>query len=147
MQRNQQAPTTMRLRGLQVQLLGRPRLEMDGQPLVRLMAVKQQALVFHLAAQDRPVPRNRLAAMLWGRLEPAAARANLRVALSRLRKLLPDMLAIDDTEVGLSAAAQIRVDWRELEDAARDPGRCSLAVADAAARAWRFLSARAAADT
>ena len=137
MRRDQQAVTITRLRGLQVQLLGRPRLEMDGQPMARLMPAKQQALVFYLAGQDRAVPRARLAALLWGRLEVAAARANLRVALSRLRKLLPQALDIDDTEVVLSPGAATRVDWRELDAIARDPDRHPPEQADAAARSWR----------
>ena len=137
MRRDQQAVTITRLRGLQVQLLGRPRLEMDGQPMARLMPAKQQALVFYLAGQDRAVPRSRLAALLWSRLEVAAARANLRVALSRLRKLLPQAWDIDDTEVALAPAAATRVDWRELDAIARAPDRHPLEQADAAARSWR----------
>ena len=143
MRRDQQAVTITRLRGLQVQLLGRPRLEMDGQPMARLMPAKQQALVFYLAGQDRAVPRARLAALLWSRLEVAAARANLRVALSRLRKLLPQALDIDDTEVALSPAAATRVDWRELDAIAREPdrhpvgaGRCGGALVARAVPRW-----------
>jgi DNA-binding SARP family transcriptional activator len=71
------------MRGLRVLLLGPGRLEFDGQPLTRLMPVKQQALVFFLATADAPVPRARLAPLLWGDAEEPAARASLRAALAR----------------------------------------------------------------
>jgi len=137
MRREQQVGTVARLRGLQIGMLGRPRLEIDGQPLGRLIGAKQQALVFYLAGHDRPVARARLAAVLWERLDASAARSNLRVALSRLRKLLPQMLDIDDAEVGLSVAEPIRVDWREFEDIARDPAAFETARIAAVARSWR----------
>ncbi len=137
MRRDQQDGSITRLRGLQIRMLGRPRLEIDGQPLGRLIGAKQQALVFFLAGEERAVTRARLATLFWGRLEAAAARSNLRVALSRLRKLLPQMLAIDDAEVGLSPGATIRIDFRELEAIARDPSAFSGERIAAAARSWR----------
>ena len=124
------------IRGLQVQMLGKPRLELDGQPLTRLMAVKHQALVFYLAAHEHPVQRSRLAALLWSRLAPTAARGNLRVALSRLRRQLPGLLEIDAEEVGL-AAAEVRVDWRELERIAARPEASPDETSVAVARTWR----------
>lgn len=107
------------MRGLRVALLGRPLIELDGQPLTRLIAAKQQALVFYLAAQDAAVPRARLATLLWGEVGEADARANLRMALSRLRRWLPEILAIDSHEVGFSGLHSISVDLRDLEAAAR----------------------------
>lgn len=137
MTREPQTPGAAPIRGLQVRMLGRPRLELDGQPLTPLMAVKHQALVLHLAADEHPIRRSRLAALLWGRLEPAAARANLRVALSRLRRQMPGVLAIDAEEVGFERTAPIRVDWRELEQIAAAPEAASHEAAVAAVRAWR----------
>ena len=61
------------MQGLRVLLLGPPRLELDGQALTRLIAAKHQALVFHLAAEGRPVPRGRLAGLLWGDLDDESA--------------------------------------------------------------------------
>ena len=121
--------------GVRVLLLGQGRLELDGQPLTRLMAGKHQALVFYLAATDGPAPRSRLAALLWGDHDEAAARANLRVALTRLRRWLPGVLDIDDRSVAFAADAKVSVDWRELAKALRDDA--PLAVREAAARAWR----------
>ena len=124
------------MQGLRVLLLGSPRLELDGQALTRLMAAKHQALVFHLAAEGRGVARGRLASLLWGDLDEAAGRANLRVALTRLRRWLPGLLDIDGQQVGFAAGAPVSVDLQALEQALH--GRDQLtAERAAAARAWR----------
>ena len=123
------------MRGLRVLLLGQGRLEFDGQPLTRLMAAKHQALVFYLAATGEPAPRNRLAALLWGELDEAAARANLRVALTRLRRWLPGVLDIDERTVAFAADVPVSVDWQEVTAALRDDA--PPAAREAAALAWR----------
>lgn len=123
------------MRGLQVLLLGQGRLELDGQPLTRLMATKHQALVFYLAAAGEPVLRSRLATLLWGEHDETAARSNLRAALTRLRRWLPDTLDIDDRQVGFAASATVSVDWREVAQALQ--GDAPLAAREAAARLWR----------
>ena len=124
------------MQGLRVLLLGPPRLELDGQALTRLMAAKHQALVFHLAAEGRAVPRTRLAGILWGDLDEAPARANLRVALTRLRRWLPSLLDIDAQQVGFAAGAPVSVDLQALEQALHERERPPAERA-AAARAWR----------
>jgi DNA-binding SARP family transcriptional activator len=123
------------LQGLRVSLLGQGRLEVDGQALTRLLAPKHQALVFVLAAEGVPWPRQRLAALLWGELDEAAARGNLRGALSRLRRWLPEVLVVDAHEVGLADAAAVQVDLRAL-CRAQDPA-LPHAERVAAAEAWR----------
>ena len=123
------------MRGVRVLLMGQGRLELDGQPLTRLMASKHQALVFYLAATGEPAPRSRLAALLWGDNDEAAARANLRVALTRVRRWLPDVLDIDNRQVAFAADATVSVDWRDLTRALQDDA--PLASREAAARAWR----------
>ena len=123
------------MRGLRVLLLGQGRLELDGQPLTRLMAVKHQALVFYLAAIDQPAPRGQLATLLWGDTEESAARGNLRVALTRLRRWLPGVLEIDDRQVAFAAGASVSVDWRELAQALKPDA--PPAAREAAACVWR----------
>jgi DNA-binding SARP family transcriptional activator len=123
------------MRGLRVLLLGQGRLELDGQPLTRLMAVKHQALVFYLAATDQPAPRGQLATLLWGDAEESAARGNLRVALTRLRRWLPGVLEIDDRQVAFAAGASVSVDWRDLTQALKPDA--PPAAREAAASAWR----------
>ncbi len=123
------------MRGLRVLLMGQGRLELDGQPLTRLMAGKHKALVFYLAATGEPALRGRLATLLWGDNDEAAARANLRVALTRLRRWLPDVLDIDDRLVAFAADAKVSVDWRDLTRALQ--ADAPLATREAAALAWR----------
>ena len=54
---------------------------------------KSRALLVYLALQaGRPVPRERLALLLWGDASGAQARANLRKTLSRLRQALPEQV-------------------------------------------------------
>lgn len=124
------------MRGLRVGLLGRPRLELDGQALTALMPAKQQALVYVLAAEGRPLARARAATLLWGGHDEAAARANLRVALSQLRRWLPELLQIDARDIALAPGAPVQVDLSELQAAADDPAQPLGRRAQAAA-AWR----------
>lgn len=79
--------------------------------------------------------RTRLAALLWGEMDEAAARANLRAALTRLRRWLPGMLDIDDRQVGFAPGAPLAVDWHELAAALRDGAPAS--EREAAAALWR----------
>lgn len=106
------------MRGLRVLLLGRPRLELDGQALTALMPAKQQALVFVLAAEGQALARTRAAALLWGDHDEAAARANLRVALSQLRRWLPGLLQIDSRDIAWAEGAEVQVDLAALDAAA-----------------------------
>ena len=123
------------MRGVHVLLMGQGRLAFDGQPLTRLIAKKHQALVFYLAATNEPALRSRLATLLWGDNDEAAAHANLRVALTRLRRWLPDMLDIDNHQVSFAANAQVSVDWRDLTQALQ--GDATLATRESAAAMWR----------
>lgn len=123
------------MRGLRILLLGPPRLELDGQPLTRLIAPKHLALVFYLAVRGAPASREQLATLLWEGLAEAAARANLRVALSRLRRWLPGFLDIDAQQVGFAPDAPLSFDLAELA-LAQDPA-CPHDDRMAAARAWR----------
>lgn len=123
------------MRGVRVLLLGQGRLELDGQPLTRLMAAKHQALLFYLAATGEPAPRSRLAALLWGDHDEAAARANLRVALTRVRRWLPGVLDIDNRQVAFAADATVSADWGELTLALQRDS--PLAAREAAALLWR----------
>lgn len=124
------------MRGLRVWLLGRPRLELDGQALTALMPLKQQALVYVLAADQRPLARGRAAALLWGGHDEAAARANLRVALSQLRRWLPALLQIDHRDIAFAAGAPVQVDLVDLQ-AAADDGQAPIERRAEAAAAWR----------
>src|SRR6478609_8756915 len=112
----------LKVQGLRVLLLGQGRLELDGQALTRLLAPKQQALLFYLAAVGGSVARTKLAAMLWSELDEASARSNLRGALSRLRRWLPELLLVDAQQIGLAPGAAWEVDLHALTQAMSSPG-------------------------
>lgn len=124
------------MQGLTVSLLGAGRIELDGQALTRLIAPKHQALVFVLAAEGHPLTRQQLASLLWGEHDEAAARGNLRGALTRLRRWLPDVLAIDAQQVGFADADSVRVDLLALLRAQADTS-VPHAERVSAAQAWR----------
>lgn len=123
------------MQGLRVLLLGPGRIEYDGQALTRVLAPKQQALVFLLAESDRPLSRTRLATLLWGGLDDAAARGNLRGALYRLRRWLPGVLTADGADVGFVPGLPRHVDLHELTSVLSTP--CAHERRVAAAAAWR----------
>lgn len=123
------------MRGLRILMLGRPLLELDGQPLAAAIPLKQQALVYYVALADGPVPRSELAALLWPDLAANAARANLRTALMQLRRTLPGVLCVDGGHVALSATQPVESDLAILLDAAT--GQCGGDARDAAVAAWR----------
>jgi DNA-binding SARP family transcriptional activator/tetratricopeptide (TPR) repeat protein len=123
------------VRGLRVLLLGRPRLEVDGQALADELPAKHRALLFRLAAADGALPRAELAALLWEDLDESAARGNLRTALMRLRRALPDVLEADAERIGFAPGLPLQVDRTDLARAASGAGTPGERLA--AARAWR----------
>ena len=74
------------MQGLRVLMLGQGRIELDGHALTRLLAPKQQAIVYYLAWACDAVPRSRLATLLWGGL------AKLRSAMLRSVPTTPSIV-------------------------------------------------------
>lgn len=95
---------------LQLFLLGKPRLQWDGQPLAGLVSAKAQALLFYLAVTGQPCPRSALAGLLWGDMPEETARANLRLSLSKLRKAIPDHLVVEWGSVAFDFTRPYRLD-------------------------------------
>jgi DNA-binding SARP family transcriptional activator len=123
---------------LRILMLGQPVLQWEGGDLARHMAAKQQALLYLLAHAQAtggpPLSRSRLAALLWGDQTDVMAHANLRVALSRLRRQVPGVLDVDLRWVGF-VAGRIESDLDGLQ-AALQPGVPTDRRRGAAA-AWR----------
>lgn len=88
-----------RLSQLRISTLGGLRVELDGRPLGDVPA-KGHALMAHLAVVGAPVTRSRLAGLFWSDMPEAAARANLRLTLSKLRSSGPQVQA-DRTSIWL----------------------------------------------
>lgn len=102
---------------LELFLLGRPQIRMAGHELSTPPPLKSQALLFHLAVVGQPVSREALATLLWGDMPEATARTNLRLALSRLRKVVGDCLIQDRQTVAFDFQKGAWVDTRVFTQA------------------------------
>lgn len=112
---------------LQMQLLGPPVLHWQGRDISAQLSLRQRAALFVLAVEPRPVGRSRLALLLWPDRPEEGARANLRVALTRLRQTLPGVLHSDAGGLSL-------VEGRCTSDLAQ--WRSASAAGDASERAF-----------
>lgn len=75
-----------------------------------LLPAKSQGLLIYLAMTGRRVRREVLADMFWGDTGEEGARANLRLALTKLRQRLPGVVHADAETVGLNPATPLEVD-------------------------------------
>lgn len=94
--------------------LGKPRILLDGQPLVDLVSVKAQALLFYLAVTGKDCSRAALAGLLWGNLPEESARANLRLTLSKLRKAIPHYLLISWQSISFNVQQPHCLDFNDF---------------------------------
>jgi predicted ATPase/DNA-binding SARP family transcriptional activator len=95
-----------------VRTFGGLEVVLDGAPVATFTARSAEAVLVYVAVADGPVPREVLARMLWPDRPDDVARANLRSALHRLRRVLPDHL---DVRRGAIAAVGVETDARALE--------------------------------
>ncbi len=99
-------------------LLGSFRATLGEKTVQGFVSGKVQALLAYLAMAERPCPRSRLAALLWGEMPEADALANLRKALSNLRQLVGPYLLINRCEAGLNPESNYWVDALAFQQAA-----------------------------
>ena len=105
--------------GLKLTLLGGFQAQPEAGGALVLPTKKAQALLAYLAVPlGQPHPREKLATLLWGDMQDAQARGNLRYALSKIRKALPLSaragLILDGPGVALDPAV-VDVDVARLE--------------------------------
>lgn len=74
-----------------------------------------EAVLIYLAFQARPLGREVLAEFLWPERDPDQSRANLRVAIHRLRRQLEPFLWITRQSVALNPDARIDLDALRFE--------------------------------
>jgi len=126
---------------LRICLLGPLHVTLDGDSLTAFESDKVRALLAYLAIEiGQPHRRERLAGLLWPNLPERAARGNLRVALSNLRKLLDDSpatpaLRVDRQTVQLAPEADVWVDvgdFCQLSEAEGRPGKVAGSLRQAA---------------
>src|SRR3712207_719245 len=95
---------------LQLFVLGRPRIQRDGQPLADLVSAKAQALLIYLGLTRKTYSRSALAGLLWGDIPEETARANLPLTQTKLRKVVGDHLTITWRDVAFNTTLPCRVD-------------------------------------
>jgi predicted ATPase/DNA-binding SARP family transcriptional activator len=98
---------------LEVGTFGGLRIRVGGVDVGPFDARSAEALLVYLALQGRTVPRDVLADLLWPEHDAERSRANLRSAVYRLRRLLPEHLHADRRAIGLVGA--LEVDALEFE--------------------------------
>ncbi|MET8088226.1 BTAD domain-containing putative transcriptional regulator [Micromonospora sp. NPDC005237] len=104
----------MRNQQLRVRVLGGAELTMDGRPLVELASAKATALLFYLAVTGTAHSRSALAGLLWSDLPEPTARANLRLVLTKLRRVVPEQVAVSRQTIALADSRQVWVDVAEV---------------------------------
>ena len=96
--------------GLELHLLGPPRVERDGVP-IKVDTRKATALLAYLVVTGESQRRDTLAVLLWPDADQVRARAALRRTVSALNKALAgEGLRIDRESVGLDPDADVWVD-------------------------------------
>jgi len=102
---------------LVINLLGPYEVSLDGEQVTDLASDKVRALLAYLAVEaEQPHRREKLVGLLWPDQPEQAARANLRRALSNLRKAIfdgpadPPFLLITRQSVQFNSGSGARVD-------------------------------------
>ena len=98
---------------LSIQLLGTPLIRLNDQPLT-ITRKKSRALVYYLAAHDKPLTREQLLAFFWPDSDRVSAQQVLRTTLHGLRQALGAALITDDNSLAL--ASDTDIDVRTLEN-------------------------------
>lgn len=103
---------------MQLRLLGPMAVIADGKALPLPASRKTRALLGYLAAQGKPVRRDRLTHLFWE--VPDDPKGALRWSLSKLRGLLGDAI-VADRETAALDSSNLAIDYAELKDAAANP--------------------------
>ncbi len=102
---------------MQLRLLGPMAVIADGEPVQLPASRKTRALLGYLAAEGRPVRRERLTHLFWEM--PDDPKGALRWSLSKLRGLIGDAIVADRETAALNSAS-LDIDFAELKAAAAD---------------------------
>jgi DNA-binding SARP family transcriptional activator len=103
---------------LSIQLLGTPLVLLDDRPLA-ITRKKSRALLYYLAAHDRPLTREQILPVFWPDSDRVSAQQVLRTTLHGLRQALGAALVTDENT--LSLAPDTAIDVRTFEASLRRP--------------------------
>jgi DNA-binding SARP family transcriptional activator len=95
---------------LEIHLFGIPSFLINGQPLAETMSHKVEALFAYLVSHPYPHLREVLASLLFNAQSRNQANNNLRVLLSRLRRVCEDSILINRQTVRLNPAYEVWLD-------------------------------------
>ncbi len=98
----------------QLQVFGHPQLTLKGN-LVTIPSGKISSLLYYLIVTRRSHSRQKLAGMFWGEMSEERARANLRVTLVKLRRLLPNHIEATRKAIAFQPYGQIEIDSLQFE--------------------------------
>lgn len=115
---------------LQIKFFGKPQILLDGERLQSLVSKKAQAALFYLVAVNRTVSRSHLAGLLWSDMGETAARANLRVVISKLKSDLESFLIINRREIGVDFTRAISTDLEPFMEGGSFRGRAEAYVGE-----------------
>lgn len=107
---------------LQIQLFGSPSLTIANEPVTGFVSSKAVALVYYLAATNRPHGRDSLATLFWADAPDARAKKNLRDVLSNLRRLIEPYIDITRQ----TAALRVEADTKEKPNAVPEEGQSTV---------------------
>lgn len=116
---------------LELRLLSRPRVRLDGEVVDGFVSDKAKALLIYLALNEGPRPRQALAGLLWEEKGGKRARANLRVTLHSVKKRVPGYLHVARKQVAFAHDRSHWIDVITLAQAAEEDALEALAEAAA----------------
>jgi DNA-binding SARP family transcriptional activator len=112
---------------MRISLFGNLRISLAGRPVTALNTSRLHSLVaFLILHGDTPLPRERVAFMLWPASSESQARTNLRQLLHHLKRALP-------VECTSLVTDHFAVQWRQDGSCAVDTVEFQAAIADASA--------------
>lgn len=102
---------------LKISLLGRPIITLNDEPVTGFVSDKALMLLSYVVMQPSEAghARTTLATLLWGDMPADRARANLRMALYNLQKLIPDYLQSNRKTVTWQAEMPLWLDVVEFQ--------------------------------
>ncbi len=112
-----------------LRLLGTVEVEREGEPVVGFRSRKALALLGYLAVQEQPVPRERLAELLWAGRPERRGRANLTWVLGRIAKELSGCVRAGRHAVQLERGDSYWLDVDAFEELREQGDVASLAAA------------------
>ncbi|GIK56652.1 MAG: transcriptional activator [Chloroflexota bacterium] len=95
---------------LTLALLGEATIALNGKPLTGIGSRTAEALLIFLACEARPFSRHYLAEFFWEERDPEQSAANLRAALSLLRKQVGDYLAVNRQTIAFNQELPYQLD-------------------------------------